>query len=233
MPGTRLSLLGRDDARTAEIARLCREAGAEVDAVIGDVTDAPFMTGWLMRCDLERSVDIVIANAGLGGEAAIAGPAGETMSAAAAIVATNIGGVLNTVLPLLPRFVERRRGHVVLMGSLAGLVALPRTPLYSASKAALRSYGTGLRRLLAPRGVSVTLVSAGYVDTPMSRSLHTRRPFLWDADRAARKIAAGIALRRREIAFPWTLWLAARLGSALPSAILDRMLVRPLRRPPG
>lgn len=225
-PGVRLSLLGRDAARTAAITRLCREAGSEAGCVTGDVTDAAFMQDWLLGLDRQWPVDTLIANAGIGGAAAEAGQAGERIDAATAIFATNVGGVINTVVPLLPWFVARASGHVVLMGSLAGLVALPQFPVYSASKAAVRTYGEGLRRLLAPSGVHVTIVSPGYIDTPMSRSLRSARPLLWDADRAARKIAKGIARRDREIAFPWPLWIAAKIAQVMPAAMLDRLLAQ-------
>ncbi len=86
-----------------------------------DVTDAANMQRHLLACDTERPVDLVIANAGIGGLAALAPEAGETGEVARQILATNTIGVVNTLTPLLPRLVARRHGQVAIISSLAGL----------------------------------------------------------------------------------------------------------------
>lgn len=229
-PGVRLSLLGRENARLEKIAAECRAQGAIADVQIGDVTDAAMMQAWLLACEQRQPVDLVIANAGIGGEQVLAGPDGETLGAASRIMATNVQGVLNTVIPLLPGFIARKHGGIVIVSSLAALIALPHAPVYSASKAAVRIYGHGLRRLLAPHGIAVTIATPGFIDTPMSASLSTPRPFLWDADRAARHIARAAAKGRRETIFPFGLALLARLANIFPVALLDRILIAQHRR---
>jgi short-subunit dehydrogenase len=123
--------------------------------------------------------------------------------------------------------VARGRGQIVLMGSLAGFVALPQSPVYSATKAAVHTYGEGLRRRLAASGVAVSVVAPGFVDTPMSASLETPRVFLWTAERAAVHIARGIDKRRRMLIFPWQLWLAIAAARLLPTSVIDRVLAAP------
>jgi short-subunit dehydrogenase len=219
--GANLSLLARDLRRLAMIAGDCRAAGSEVEARAGDVTDAVGMECWLASCDARRPVDVIIANAGLGGSFAMAGHAGEPGGVARQIIQTNTLGVVNTIAPLLPAFVERKRGHVVIIGSMAGFLGLPDCPAYSASKAAVKAYGDGLRRLLARQGIRVTVVCPGFVDTPMSASLAIRRPFSWGVEQAARHIFNGITRGRREIVFPWPLRLAMRAASILPTFAVD------------
>lgn len=225
-PSMRMSLLGRNAPRIAEIARICRDAGATVHYDIGDVTDAIFMSRWLEACDDAAPIDLLIANAGVGGQSVIATPAAETLAAAHAVFSTNVIGVANSILPVLPRLVGRRRGNVVLLSSLAGYLGMPISPAYCASKAAVRVYGQALRRSLAPHGVRVTVVSPGFVQTPMSESIPGRLPFLWDSQRAARHIAAGIARAQHEIAFPWPMVMLSRLAGLLPSFVLDPVLHR-------
>jgi len=227
-----ISLLGRDSVRTATIARQCQEAGAQVFPETGNISDSDFMKRWLDNCDARLPVDLVIANAGVGGRFAMAGESGETVGVAQEIFATNLFGVANTILPILPRFVKRRKGHLVLMSSLAGYVGLPDAPAYSASKAAVRVYGDGLRRLLAPHSIYVSVVCPGFVRTPMSAGIPGNLPFLWKSDRAARYIAERIARGRREIAFPWPLSMLTRIASMLPAPVLDSILGR-VRRNPG
>jgi short-subunit dehydrogenase len=225
-PSVRLSLLGRDTARLEAVAADCRAKGAQTDCQIGDVTDAAAMQAWLANCDSLQPVDLVIANAGIGGDHVLAGAQGETLAAASRIMATNVQGVMNSIIPLLPSFIARRQGGVVIIGSLAAFIGLPDAPVYSASKSAIRTYGHGLRRLLAPYGVKVTIASPGFIDTPMSASLSTPRPFLWTADRAARRIAKAAARGEREVIFPFGLALAVWLATRLPAALLDAILIR-------
>jgi short-subunit dehydrogenase len=224
--GARLSLTARNAERLEQIAADCRAAGAEASWQSFDIIDGVALSQWIADRDDSFPIDLVIANAGVGGERVIATGAGEPLSVAHEIVATNILGVVNTVVPLLPRFVARGQGHVVIVSSLAAYIGLPQAPLYSASKAAIRVYAQGLRRLLASRGVAVTVVCPGFVDTPMSASLPGKRPFLWNTDRAARLIVAGIARGKREIRFPWPLATLARLANIFPASFLDAALVR-------
>jgi short-subunit dehydrogenase len=216
-----LSLLGRDTARIGAVADECIAAGAQAFPRTGDVTDAKFVADWLMDCDARSPVDFVIANAGVGGSFAMPREGPETAAVAETIFATNIVGVTNTILPIIPRLMERRCGRLVLMSSLAAYIGLPDAPAYSASKAAVRTYGHGLRRLLAPYGVGVSVVCPGFVQTPMSESIPHPLPFLWDSSRAARHIAARVARGQGEIAFPWQLSILAGVAAMLPAPILD------------
>lgn len=222
--GARMSLLGRNGARLQDVAAQCVALGASTAAQTGDVTEASFMSQWLLGCDDRTPVDLVIANAGIGGQLAMASPSGETAAATHEILSVNILGVANSIVPLLPRLVERRRGHLVLQSSLAGYLGLPDAPAYSASKAAIRIYGNALHRLLMPQGVKVSVVCPGFVKTPMSESLPGKQPFLWSPERAADYIAMKIAQGRHEIVFPWQLAMLSRIATMLPAFVLDPLL---------
>jgi len=112
------------------------------------------------------------------------------------------------------------------LSSLAGLLGMPDCPAYAGSKAAIRIYGHGLRRLLAPHGVQVTIVLPGFIDTPMSRSLPYTPPVLWSAERSAAYICRALTRGRQEVAFPWQVNLVARATRVLPIALADRILAR-------
>jgi short-subunit dehydrogenase len=223
-PGTRLSLLGRDLDRLGIVADACRARGSDVEAHAGDVGDASGLERWLVACDAITPVDLVIANAGMGGAAVLAPKFGEPGDVARRIITINTLGVVNTLTPLLPRFVERRAGRGAIVSSLAAFLGLPNCPAYAASKAAIGIYGDGLHRLLAPYGVRITIVYAGFVDTPATQSLPFRPAFLWSAERAAAYIVRGIARGRREIIFPWQLSIPVRIARNLPVALADRVL---------
>jgi short-subunit dehydrogenase len=223
--GTKLSLIARDRTRLEQVAAVCRQSGADADFHVADVTDAAAITDALLACDSRLTVELVIANAGIGGKAVLAPREGETGDLARRIIATNTFGVINTVTALLPRLIARQRGQVALISSLNGFSGWPDCPAYSASKAAVNVYGEGLRLLAARAGVRVTVVCPGFIDTPMSASLPMQRPFLWSADRAAAYIARALARGQRRVLFPWPLAMGARLLAVLPPAVSDRILM--------
>lgn len=228
-PGRELSLIGRDAARLASVADECRARGTQVAFGQIDVTDPGAMADWLELRDSQSPVDLLIANAGLGGSAALAPRSAEGGEQARALFAVNTLGLINTVTPLLPRMQGRGRGHLVIVGSIQGDLGLPQSPVYSASKAAARIYADGLRRLLRGQGIKVTTVLPGFIDTPMSQSLQMARPFLWSPERAALRIARDIGRGRRYSIFPWPLRLAVALGRVAPAALGDAVLSASLR----
>ena len=228
-PGVALTLFGRDKARLASVAATCTTDGADVSVIACDVTDAPLMTNHLIRVDQIRPIDIVIANAGIGGKTAMAPSEGESTSIAHALIATNTIGVINTATAIIPRFVSRKAGHFVVVSSLAGLIGLPQSPAYCGSKAAVRIYAEGLRRLVRPHGVRVTIVNPGFVDTPMSRSLPQIGPQTWSSDRAAAAIKKAVAKGKREMSFPRSLRFAVVLSRLLPGRLVDAALARAYR----
>jgi short-subunit dehydrogenase len=220
----RLSLFGRDVAKLAAVAEACRSSAAQVETFTHDVTNGAAMSAALNAIDSAAPVDILIANAGLGGSEVLAPPAGEPPDLARRVADVNFLGVLNTVAPLTASLTARGRGHIVIIGSMAGAQGLAESPVYSASKAAVRVYGEGLRRLLAPKGVRVTVVVPGFIATPMSQSLRMHRPFEWTAERAAARIISGIARNEAEIMFPWQLRAVGGVIGWLPRRLRDRAL---------
>jgi short-subunit dehydrogenase len=225
--GARLSLMGRNiDRLRAVQSRLrvvCQDALVEIFS--NDVRDHQSMHETLTRIDDTQPVTLLIANAGIGGAPALSGATGETPEIARNLISTNVLGVINTISPLLPRLAARRHGHIVIIGSIAGHTALPDAPTYCASKAAARVYGTALRRSLRSSGVGVTVVSPGFIDTPMSASLPMSRPFLEPVERAAARIARAIDKGKPELRFPWQLSWIARVDRWLPADIGDRVAI--------
>ena len=220
-PGAFLALGGRNRPRLEAVARACRDGGANVTAEIVDVTDQTAMARWVGATDDGHPLDLVIANAGI---SAGTGGQGEDADQTHALFAVNVGGVLNTVLPVIPRMRARKHGQIAVMSSLAGFRGLPGAPAYSASKAAVKAYGEALRGWLAADGVRVSVICPGFVDTPMTAGNSFRMPFLMRADRAAALIRRGLARDKARIAFPRPLYWPLRLLGALPPSITDPLL---------
>jgi short-subunit dehydrogenase len=217
-PGMNLALSGRDGVRLETVAAACRQRGAIVQAATVDVTDAEAIARWIDGVDTAAPIDLVIANAGIG-----AGTEGgfETAEQTRAMFAVNLDGVLNTVLPLIPRFVRRRRGQIALMSSLASFRGFPGSPTYCASKAALRIWGEGLRGDLHRHGVGVSVICPGFVVSRMTARNKFRMPFLMSAERAAAIVKRGLARNRSRIAFPFAMYLAIWFAGTLPPLLTD------------
>ena len=222
--GCSLLLSGRNQDRLDEISKACSELGAEVVANRIDVTDTAAMESWLINQDAETPIDIVIANAGLGGVDVMVEESGETSQLARQILEINSIGVLNSVAPLMPLMVKRGGGHIVIIGSISALIGLPQSPVYCASKSALKIYADSIRRLLKPHGVRVTSVLPGFIDTPMSRSTGVSRPWLWTPEMAAIRIARDVKKGAAHSIFPWQLRCLIGLINNLPTRFADRIL---------
>ena len=222
-PGVTLFLGGRDHDRLAAVAETCREQGAEVDTGMIDVRDAAAMRQWVLKADEQRALDLVIANAGISMGFDDARPIDDVVSQ---IFDINVAGVFNTVHPALERMRPRRRGRLAIMSSLAGFRGLPGAAAYCASKAALRSYGEGLRGYLRGEGVGVSVICPGFVQSRMTAVNPYPMPLLMDAPRAARIIQRGLARNQGRIAFPAPMYAMAWLLTSLPAAWTDALVRR-------
>jgi short-subunit dehydrogenase len=222
-PGRSLILHGRDRSRLAAIASECGERGARVQTLNFDLRQPEAAIEALRGVSELQPIDLAIVNAGvtqLIGD----GEQVESLEAAREILAVNLDGALATVAGVLPAMRGRQRGQIALVSSLAALHGLARTPIYCASKAALKAYGESLRLWLASQGIAVTVVLAGFVQTPMTERTRGPKPGIIEADRAALLIRRGLEHNRARIAFPW--WLAAGLQclSLLPPPLSERIL---------
>jgi short-subunit dehydrogenase len=104
------------------------------------------------------------------------------------IFLVNLVGMVKTATCVIPGMVERGRGHFIGISSLADEMLSPEAPSYHASKAAFSNYLEGLALALRPRGVHVTNVRFGFVDTKMAKS--DVKPLLMNVDRAVRHLFA-------------------------------------------
>lgn len=228
-PGVGVHLLARNAERLETVAGTLRAAGASAECHIADVTDAGAMRRVIEGIDAASPLDLVIANAGI--SAGTDGGDAETEVVLRRILATNIDGVINTLMPALPRMADRRHGQVAIMASLAGFRGIPGSSAYSAGKAAVRVYGEALRAEMAPHGVGVTVICPGYINTPMTAVNQFKMPFLLSAERAAALMTKGIARNKARIVVPWQMGVLAWLGMALPASWTDLAIRRFPRKP--
>lgn len=131
----------------------------------------------------------------------------------------NYVGVLHLLEVVLAPMVAARRGHISLVGSVAGYRGLPKSLAYGPTKAALANLADCLYLDLRDSGVAVSLVNPGFVQTPLTAQNKFHMPALMSPEQAAQAIVKGWAQGRFEIHFPWrfTIWL--RLLRLVPDSI--------------
>jgi short-subunit dehydrogenase len=218
--GARLGLIARNRKRLDDVAARCRDAGAaEVDAATIDVRDHNEQGAWVSAFDRRAPIDLLIAGAAIVGGAQTPGGL-ESAEVSRDVFAINVLGLINSVQAVLPGMLERRGGQIAAVSSLAGFVALPDLPSYSASKTAVIRYGLSLRDVLRPRGIKVSVACPGYIDTPMGRQLKGRKMFVVTTDAAADALMRGLERDRRIIAFPFMLSAITRLSALLPASLV-------------
>ena len=151
----------------------------------------------------------------------------EVEQATRALFATNVDGVFNTILPLLAAMKERRCGRIVIMSSLASVGPMPGGVAYSASKAAVRTYGEALRANVYRDGVRVNVICPGYVESDMTAANKSPMPGLMTMKAAVACMTRGIARDVPVIQFPGAMhtafWATARV---LPANLMHSLARR-------
>jgi NAD(P)-dependent dehydrogenase (short-subunit alcohol dehydrogenase family) len=227
-PGMTLHLGGRNALRLAAIAARCREQGALVTECVADVRDRDAIAHWIEGAG---RLDLVIANAGIGAgsDDGLPEPADQVRE----VLATNLDGALNTILPALDAMRLQAAGNDGLRGSIAAIASIaafvpgPGAATYCAAKAALDRWTVATAPLAGRAGIHLASVCPGYVRTPLTARNRFPMPGLMDAERAAEIILLGLAARKRRISFPWWVALAARMVGGLPPRVSTWLLSRP------
>ena len=145
------------------------------------------------------------------------------------VMRANVESVAISIEGTLPALRNGESPHLVVVGSSASYVPLPRAEAYGASKAAVAYMVNTLRLDLHRENIDVSLVSPGFVETPLTEKNDFPMPFQVSVDEASRQIRSGITRRKTEIHFPKRFTYMLKILSLLPNsvwAVLGRRLVR-------
>ena len=169
-----------------------------------------------------RRVDVLVANAGVSGESDLMRTGSDDIDR---MIDVNLRGPIITAVEFAKERVRLGSpGHVVLVGSLAGMIASPNARLYDATKFGLRGFALALRLDLAGTGVGVSLVAPSFIrDSGMfadSAEVLPRGVRLKSPQDVARGVASAIERNRAEVfVAPMELRVAATLGGAFPRLV--------------
>jgi len=179
--GARVTLVARDETKLADLAG---RIGGRALAV--DLIDRAARATVVPRAEeaMGRPVDVLVNNAGID----VTGAAWETPAAdLARLVELNLTSVMDLTGQAIPGMIERGRGHVVFLSSMASVGALPGMAAYSATKAAVSHFASGLENDLRGLPIRLTTVQPGFVEpTDMLDSIMAYEPALASRRRFAR-----------------------------------------------
>lgn len=185
--GAHAVLVARSHARLAAAAEGLAGPSTVVPADVTDPAAAPTVVRDTLAA--HGRLDVLVANAGIYVQGDVWDNDPDDI---AALIGTNVTGVLRFVRAALPAMIERGSGDVVVTSSVSGHQAIPWEPVYSASKHALQSFVHGVRQQLVGTGVRIMSVAPGVVLND-----------LWavtDEAEAAAGVAAGTGMRSEDVA---------------------------------
>ena len=188
-------LTGRNEVKLEKVKmEITEKYPVKVFTYILDVTNKENISSVVAACVKEIGTpDVLINNAGLA--RGLSSYDQNDEADISEMIETNIKGVFFLTRAFLPYFVKRNSGHIVNMGSTAGLYAYAGAAIYCATKAAVKTFSDGLRTDLMESDIKVTTIQPGIVETPFSE---TR--FHGDKKRAAAVYEGIDALQAGDIA---------------------------------
>ena len=223
--GCTIGLIDRDEQTLGETAKELLAKGANVAYAPADVTDAEGLRKAVRR--IEKFIGptgVLVACAGIGGLTRVPDL---DLDGLRAMLVVNVVGVAQSIDTVLPGMIERGRGHIVGVSSVAGYRGLPWMASYSASKAALSAYLEALRPALKLRGVTITTACPGFVRTALTLDTPFRKPVpMMEPEQAGRWIARAALRRPRNCVFPLSTSLGMAFLRHLPDPVFDWMMDR-------
>lgn len=184
--GARVGLIARDpDDLAAVLAPITAGRGGHGFVAPADVGDRDAVFAAVAAIEAELGpVDVLVANAGIGAYGAFVDVEPDE---AERVLRTNVLGTIHAMQAVLPGMIERRRGHVVTVGSIAGRIGSPFEAVYAASKFAQVGLTEAIAVELAPYGIGVSMVNPG----PVATNFGEARGHPYDRDRP-RPVAAEV-----------------------------------------
>lgn len=220
----RLAAGGVKVAASARSVEKLRELGPGIVTFPLDVTDSAACRAAVDRIESELGpIDLAVLGAGTYTPVDI----GELDPARFAhMMDTNYMGVVNCLAALAPGMIARRSGHLSWIASVAGYMGLPKAAAYGPTKAALINLAESLYPEMREKGVSVSVINPGFVETPLTSQNDFKMPFLMKPEDAARRTIEGLAAGRFEVAYPRRFVAILKFVRLLPYPLFFRLMSR-------
>jgi len=219
-----LAAAGVKVAASARTADKLQALGSSVLTIPLDVTDPAACRAAVDRIESELGpIDLAVLGAGTYTPVAIddLDPARFSL-----MMDTNYMGVVNCLAVLAPRMITRRSGHLSWIASVAGYMGLPKAAAYGPTKAALINLAESLYPEMREKGVLVSVINPGFVETPLTSQNDFKMPFLMKPEEAALRTIQGLAEDRFEIAYPRRFVAILKAVRLLPYSLFFRLMAR-------
>lgn len=163
--GLNIVVVGRRAGPLEEVAGRIRARGGQAAAMPADVTNYDAVERVANRTvDRFGRIDLLVANAAVHDVSSI--DSGDP-AWWGRLIQTNVMGVIHVVRAVLPLMYRQGSGHIIIVASVSGRVTYTGETVYVASKHATVAFADCLRQEASPRGIRVTTIEPGMVDTPM------------------------------------------------------------------
>jgi len=147
------------------------------------------------------------------------------------IMETNFFGTLNCIMAVNSYFRERKSGHIAIVSSVAGYRGLPAASGYCASKAALTSLAESLYFDFKRKNIKVSLISPGFIKTPLTDKNKFPMPMIKSPEYAAEKIFIGLIRKNSfEIHFPKSFTIFVKLLKIMPNWLFFWLVEKGVKR---
>ena len=241
--GTAIVIADIDEAGAESVAGSVAAGGGQVSTAVLDVRDADAVSALVHEVAAEHGgLDLIFNNAGI----AVGGMVEElTLDHWNRVIDVNLRGVVHGVHAAYPLMLRQGHGHIVNTASLAGLVPGPGLAPYDAAKHAVVGLSLSLRAEGASRGVKVSAVCPGFVDTPLLGRVNPDLPQteaganaavlagqlgkLYQADALAQDVLRGVERNKALIVAPRSARIAWRMARYAPGVTM-RSIISGVRR---
>ena len=147
------------------------------------------------------------------------------------IMEVNYFGTMNSINSIYEYFSEKKNGQISIISSVAGYRGLPAAGAYCASKAALTSYAESLNFDMKMKNVRVSLISPGFIKTPMTDQNDFPMPMIKSPEFAANEIYKGLTEKKSfEIHFPKAFTYFLKFLQILPSSIYFKLVSKGMKK---
>ena len=195
-----------------------------------DVTDRERLIEVGRQFDKEcGGTDIAIACAGI--SVGVKTQYREDLDVFNRVFETNVFSVASTFHAFIEPMIQRKRGTLVGIASVAGIRGLPGSEAYCASKSAVITYCESLRVEMQKYGVHVVTISPGFVKTPLTAENPYKMPFIMTPEAFAKEALKVIMENRSYATIPWQMGVLSKVLRLLPNWLFDKILASRKQKP--
>lgn len=213
-----LFLLARREDRLKTLQDELRPLCENIQIIVADVIEFESLQEKIKAIG---SIDMVILNAGISvGHSTEVTPFKDFQK----LYNVNVLAQHAILEILLPKFIEQKSGQIVFISSLASLISMPTSLVYSSTKRALNAYAEGIRYNYNKYGIKVVTILPGFIKSEMTDKNEFKMPFLLSTEDGVFRIMKAIEKEKRIHAFPFRFYAIISLLNILPKVLREKIV---------